>query len=263
MAKEKTSFNAMKQQVDSLNSRLDSEDRESGVRAKVKCGACQFLTGHCPAKEAPCVQLGKTASSWGCKHFEPDYGKMKDVDPAVINQIGKLTRDWSERNIDLLIVALNRDKQMRKATEIVLGEKVCMGQRIMVNMSAPRADYLNCWFVALAQGVTRNKRSILVHSDLHNDKKWCTATLQLDPENIMTMTQFAAHRKFLVKKKLINAPESSLSGIMPFIPNDRIEEYVHPTIAKAPPKRLASMDKKFDPKFKVETKSDGRRVITL
>jgi hypothetical protein len=255
-----------------MRAKLETQEASKGLKVRVRCGSCQFLTGKCPKLEAPCAKLGKTAASQSCKLYEPDYSKGRNQ-ASLIADVGKLVKDLPEHVVHLLAVSLIRSTNMARVTGIVLGENIKLGQPMMVNLSAPRVDYLNCWFTAKAMSISNDKKSLILGVKLFESENWATLTLPIGSgmDTIMTISQFKAHRKALVKAKKINTPDKSLASLMPFIPDDQVDAYEPPPISEAKilmpgttkSKKSSKGDKVGKHTFKVDVNADGSKVVTI
>lgn len=246
-----------------LRKQLEEDETKGGLTVKARCNACQFLLGKCPQKEAPCIKLGKTGASKSCKFFEPNYVEVRKSEPEVIMEIGKMVRHFPEHILHLIGYAIMNSANMSRVTENVLGVAIRLGQPVMLNLSAPRMDYLNCWFSAYAMGMTKDKRALICATRLVKGGQWSTSRVLMDPESIMTFGQFKTHRKYLTKQKLINAPDKVVQNLMPFIPFKLVDEYVPPPMTVLTQATEKAKAKAATHTFKVEKNKDGSRVVTI
>lgn len=254
-----------------LRGLLDTVQQSKGVKVNLRCGACAFLKRRSPNHAAPCRDEGKSVSSQGCKHFEPDYGRVRTGKKDFVDstmKVGKLTKGLTEAEIQILAFTLIKAADLRRVTDIVLGEALHVGDTIYVNLSAPHADFLNCWFTAQVGLVSRDKTNIKGHAQLP-DGKWVSIDVKLDDTRVLTEEAFKKHAKKLKKKGLINAPARNLQGLLPFIPTDRVESYKPKSIAtvqanmQPAPTLVGYAKPKIKTTFKVDTNSDGSRVVTI
>lgn len=257
----------MNKTISEMRFKLEQEDDAKGVKVRLKCGACMYLTGKCPKLEAPCIELGKTATSNNCKHFVPNYSHIRNSEPELITDIGKMIRNLPERIKHLIAYAIINSTSMERVTEHIIGSPIKLGQPLMVNMSAPRVDFLNCWFSAYAMGITKDKRGIILLSRLMNTDKWAHAIMMLNSETIMTLTEWKNHKKKLIKSKRINAPASNLNSLMPFVSKETVksnfEEYKAPDMAEIQISKTDMSKPKLKRTFKVEVDAAGNKVVTI
>lgn len=259
-----------------LKKRLDTAQHGKGMKVRLRCGSCMYLHSKCPAKEAPCIQTGKSASSNSCSEYEADYSKVKlpranaetgEVKRVsfvgVLREVGKLTKDLNEVELNLLAKAFIDATAMTRVADIKLDAQIKLGQTVYVNLSAPRVDYLNCWFKASAVSLNRKKTHVNVYAKLPDGNE-TRAMLVLDSDSIMTVSQFEKHAKALRKAKLVNAPSKMLQGILPFIPKEKIDYYEPQSMATVQTPVMQKFEKpKLKTTFKVDTNADGSRVVTI
>lgn len=248
-----------------VKAQLDEQRKERKKRTtlRVKCGSCIFFRSKCDAFEAPCQDLGKKRISPGCNHFNPDYTQARLSRPDVIKDIGAMVRHMPDSIKHLVAYALVNSGELERASEALMGFTVKLGQPIVVNLSAPRVDFVNCYFSGIALGVTQDKRGLIVVSEISG--KWSHVIMPLNSGAILSRTMWKKHKAKLVKKKLINADNPGLKSILPTIDPKLIKNHATPAVAKAPAKlRKAEVKTAIQKKrtYKVSKKKTGK-VITI
>ena len=199
-----------------------SQEEQTSIRLRlrVKCGACMFLNGQAaPAYKVPCSLAGKHKGSASCNEFAPNYTAIRDV-AGEVQAITNLTKDMSDDVLHMAAYALVNARELHRTTVQTLGYALKVGQPVIVKLSAPLSDYLNCYFAAFVVGLTRDKKGLILYSSVN--KASVHTILTLDPEIVMTVSEFAKRREKLIKAGRITAPAKALNSLLPEIKKQSI-----------------------------------------
>jgi len=153
------------------------------------------------------LPLGKIQS----RNFIPDFSKLIDrLDD--IYALGEIFRGMDDSQCRILIAALHYSSRLAKFN-------LSFGQPVYFNISAPRVDFVNCWYKGYAVSASRKK-----YTNEYKEKSWeytiialstlrgkFEVTFHLRPESILTKEEFKKHKKKLIYEGKLRAPKKNLT----------------------------------------------------
>lgn len=238
------------------------------LKLRARCGGCVHLRIKAPGLEDVCSRLGKTVKSPGCELFTPDYSDLRLNSPTTMMQVGKMIANMPDHVKHLVAYSIVNSLELERTTEAMLGEAIQFGQPLAVNLSIPKLDYLNCWFRCVVVGITQDKTSLILLSELEGS--WAQTIVPFTSDLIMTRSQFQKHSKKLVKDGKINAPKKSLRFVLPKIINQELPERMatlsRPTVEATTRKTLKAPEIKSKVKvnsLKKTKDKKGKTKITI
>jgi hypothetical protein len=174
------------------------KQREAGppsrVSLNVKCGACLHFN-KTPAFEKPCIQLGVLKQAEACPSFTPDMCRLARLNLDSLRVLRELTKNLKREELNILAYTFrNVDLLKRYGYQF--------GQTVLFSVGK---DYLSEYFKAYILGISVDGEFVYLTStyeDLNRGQVFMT----LLRDSIMTVDEFKAHRKRLVKAKKLKPP---------------------------------------------------------
>lgn len=179
----------------------DATESSNRVSLGMKCSDCIHLTGPA-AFEKPCIQLGKTSFAEACPSFSPDLLKVSVVKKGQLADLAKMVQSLSQPQTRLFAYVF-RNIDLIKKSGFEFGEEVVfsIGQ-----------DYLECYVRGRVIGADRAATQVYISSDFEGlNGESCMLTL-LRP-SVMSMSEFAKHRKELILKGRIAEPKLAQGSV--------------------------------------------------
>jgi len=152
------------------------------------------------------VPLGKVPS----RTFVPDFSKLVDCLDDIY-ALGELFKDMDDSQTRILIAALYNSSRLAKFN-------LHFAQPVYFNVSAPKVDYVDCWYKGYAVAAYRKQ-----YTNQYKEKYWdyhiialsnlkgkCDVVYHLMPENIVLKEEFKKHKKKLIREGKFRAPKKNL-----------------------------------------------------
>lgn len=210
----------------SLSYTSDTSDRIWGnkkvPRAKntltviFKAGDCRYYKAKHPDIGQSWEEQGLLEFAHAPDSFQPDLQKIA-VAPGQLGQLAELLRHYDESQLRILMCVLHDSYKLR-----TVGLK--FGQPVYKNLSAPEADYVDCWFrsyvIAVGPKIAGVPYVYISGSldDIHG-------TLMMVPvESILTRKEFKVHRSQLELEGKLKSPLGERSRLVRHTHSDLPDE---------------------------------------
>jgi hypothetical protein len=167
----------------------------SRVSLGLKCGQCIHLTG-VPTFERPCIQLGKTTFADACPSFTPDMVQISVVKKNHMAALANITLGMSRPQLGIFAYVFRNIDHIKKA-------RCQFGEQVVFSLGG---DFLECYVRGFIIGADRTGSQVYISSDFEGMNVE-SAMLTLLRTSIMTMVEFAKHRKSLIANNRLVEPK--------------------------------------------------------
>lgn len=167
----------------------------SRVSLGLKCGQCIHLTG-VPTFERPCIQLGKTTFADACPSFTPDMVQISVVKKNHMAALANITLGMSRPQLGIFAYVFRNIDHIKKA-------RCQFGEQVVFSLGG---DFLECYVRGFIIGADRTGSQVYISSDFEGMNVE-SAMLTLLRTSIMTMAEFAKHRKSLIANDRLTEPK--------------------------------------------------------
>ena len=185
------------------------------LKLRTRCGGCIHMRTKAPELENVCSKLGKVNTSRSCHLYNPDFGIVRRNHPEKILQLADIVKGMNEEFRSVVSYAIMNSLELEKTSEAVHGRKIEFGQEMILNLSVPRVDYVNCWVSANVLGISRDRKSLVFVSRLKTDNKWAMVWLPLHSIDFMHPDEYRTHADKLKKQGKTKAPKKILEYVLP------------------------------------------------
>lgn len=225
------------------------------IGVQMHCGECLHFTTQ-RLYEATCSNLGVDAEEAAPNCFAPDTRQLAGIDTNLIHSMGKLLRAATTGQQRLLAHAIEAAAELADKTRFKFGQPVyfCLG-----------SDVLSHYFKGYVVGLSATGDQIIVSASIDSENQ---SSLILFPDSLMTLSEFKAHKEWLINNDRImltpqEAKRNGLSIAGYYLPNaDReeqqaaFEHYTPPTMDTAPSSWFDKTAEVHD----VSTSAKGRKL---
>lgn len=171
------------------------QSTSSRVSLGLKCGQCIHLSG-VPTFERPCIQLGKTSFADACPSFTPDMIQISVVKKSHMAALAAITEGMSRPQMGIFAFVFRNIDHVKKA-------RCQFGEQVVFSLGG---DFLECYVRGFIIGADRTGTQVYISSDFEGMNVE-SAMLTLMRSSIMTMVEFAKHRKTLIANDRLVEPK--------------------------------------------------------
>lgn len=165
-----------------------------------KAGDCTFYKRRNPETGSSLEEQGILDFAKAPPDFEPDLQKLAK-DPGSLAALALAIEDYDESQMRILMYALHSSHRLLKYG-------LRFGQAVFKNLSAPRQDYLDCWFKCYVIGLgpqIENRQYVKLTGSLDD----IHGTLITSPVgSYLTRQEFNKMRSKLAAEGRLRAPKS-------------------------------------------------------
>lgn len=209
-------------------------DTPSRVNLGIRCSACVGFKRE-SIFEKPCVKLGIVAKDFACPSFKPDVQRLTRVDLSALKVLARLTKSMRREELQILAFTFRNMDFLHK-----IG--MFFGQRVYFSMGK---DYISEFVHGRVVGASANGEYVYISSNL--GKGTNNASLTLLRDSVMSVEEFAEHRKQLAKTNKLRPAKDNYRhkpSVMDVLRMSRQEfkEYMHKLTTKPTDYEPPSMD---------------------
>lgn len=173
------------------------EASPSRVSLNVKCGACLHFN-RTAAFEKPCAQLGVLKQADACSSYTPDMCRLTRIDPESLKLLRDLTKDLRREELNILAYTFRN-------VDLLKRYGYHFGQTVLFSVGK---DYLSEYFKAYILGISTDGEYVYLSSTYEGINRG-QVFMTLLRDSIMTVDEFKAHRRQLVKSKRLKPPPAA------------------------------------------------------
>lgn len=216
---------------------MKSEHGDNKLRLSLgmKCGDCiHFDLTKASVYADTCGELGVKRFAKACEHFTPDSSRLSRIESAAMLSLAAISKEADPAQLRLLAYTLKNMTFIKR-----LGFE--FGEQVWFNLSAPKVDYLECYYTGFIVAADEHEDTMYISSTLDGKSR---ANVMLPLDSILSLDMWAKRKKRLIRNGLIAIPRASLdSRIRLVAPKPTAEDdndYEVPTLESAPKAWLAA-----------------------
>lgn len=170
----------------------------------MKCGDCtHFETSRSSHFDKICKQRGIKKFADACKHFTPNLHTLSaTLHSDALVMLSQLTRYATTQQLRVLSYALSDSTKLDRFS-------LQFGQPVYVNLSAPKADYIECYYRAYVLSTSGQGDVVLISSLTQSKSRSTIITLPIG--SVLTVDEWKTKFNSLMREKRLTLPEDKRS----------------------------------------------------